>query len=57
MSFLQLHSFQHGAAAISSADRWWGALWLLATRYPGFVEHVVAHELCRLIEPGHSEKL
>lgn len=30
--------------------------WLLATQDPGFVEHVVAHELCHLIEPRHSEK-
>lgn len=30
--------------------------WLLATQNPAFVQHVVAHELCHLIEPTHSRK-
>jgi len=29
--------------------------WLLATQEPAFIERVVAHELCHLIEPRHSE--
>lgn len=28
--------------------------WLLATQEPAFIRHVVAHELCHLIEPKHS---
>ncbi|MEO8616241.1 MAG: YgjP-like metallopeptidase domain-containing protein [Luteolibacter sp.] len=28
--------------------------WLLATQEPQFVSHVIAHELCHLIEPQHS---
>jgi predicted metal-dependent hydrolase len=28
--------------------------WLLATQEPVFIEQVVAHELCHLIEPRHS---
>jgi predicted metal-dependent hydrolase len=30
--------------------------WLLATREPVFIEQVVAHEPCHLIEPRHSER-
>ena len=30
--------------------------WLLATQDPDFIQHVVAHELCHLIEPQHSER-
>ncbi len=30
--------------------------WLLATQNPEFVQHVIAHELCHLIEPTHSRK-
>lgn len=28
--------------------------WLLATQEPAFIQQVVAHELCHLIEPKHS---
>ena len=28
--------------------------WLLATQETAFIEQVVAHELCHLIEPRHS---
>lgn len=30
--------------------------WLLATQEPDFIQQVVAHELCHLIEPRHSER-
>jgi predicted metal-dependent hydrolase len=29
--------------------------WLLATQTPDFIRHVVAHELCHLTEPRHSQ--
>ena len=30
--------------------------WLLATQEPAFIQQVVAHELCHLIEPKHSPR-